>query len=341
MLSLAENPLLLAAPAELVPIPDTDVPVISANLTVAIRDAERYAAMATVPNTERAFRSDWNHFEAWCATENLIAYPANPSTVAVYIASLAGSHKVSTLQRRLTAINYYHRQHGDDRPCGPASMKHATIASVMRGLKREKGTRAEPKAALTTDQVRAMVRGLPESLCGLRDRALLLIGFAGGFRRSELAALDFRDVEDGEGGLKILIRRSKADQEGEGRKLGIPFGSDPRTCPVRAYRKWIAAAVITEGPIFRHFHNQKMGGCGITPQVVALIVKKAAECVGLETTELSGHSLRSGLATTAARNGASERSIMRQTGHRSVAMVRRYIREAELFHDNAATKLGL
>jgi len=115
---------------------------------VAIREAEKYAAMATVPNTERAFRSDWKHFEAWCAAENLIAYPADPPTVAVYIAALAGSHKVSTLQRRLTAINYYHRQHGDDRPYGPASMKHAAIASVMRGLKREKGTRADAKAGL-------------------------------------------------------------------------------------------------------------------------------------------------------------------------------------------------
>jgi integrase len=297
--------------------------------------------MATVPNTERAFRSDWNHFEAWCRAENLIAYPADPSTVAVYIAALAASHKVSTLQRRLTAINYYHRQHGDDRPYGPASMKHAAIASVMRGLKREKGTRAEAKAALTTDQLRAMVRGLPESPRGLRDRALLLIGFAGGFRRSELAALTLADVQDSEDGLKILIRRSKADQEGEGRKLGIPFGSDPRTCPVRAFRKWIVAAAITEGPIFRHFHNQKMGECGITPQVVALIVKKAAQRAGLDATEFSGHSLRSGLATAAARGGASERSIMKQTGHRSTAMVRRYIREAELFSDNAAAKLGL
>jgi integrase len=297
--------------------------------------------MATVPNTERAFTSDWNHFEAWCRAENLIAYPADPSTVAVYIAALAASHKVSTLQRRLTAINYYHRQHGDDKPYGPASMKHAAIASVMRGLKREKGARAEAKAALTTDQVRAMVTRMPESPRGLRDRALLLIGFAGGFRRSELAALDFADVEDTEDGLKILIRRSKVDQEGEGRKLGIPFGSDPRTCPVRAFRKWIAVAAITEGPIFRHFHNQKMGDCGITPQVVALIVKKAAKRVGLAAAEFSGHSLRSGLATTAARGGASERSIMKQTGHRSTAMVRRYIREAELFSDNAAAKLGL
>jgi integrase len=297
--------------------------------------------MATSPNTIRAFASDWAHFEAWCAAEGLIAYPADPSTVAVYLANLAGSHKVSTLQRRCTAINYEHRQRGDVRPFGPASMKHAAIARVMKGLKREKGTRALAKAALTTDALRAMLRGIGDSPLALRDRALLLIGFAGGFRRSELAALDIADVEDTTDGLQILIRRSKSDQDGEGRKLGIPYGSDPKTCPVRAYRKWIAAAGISQGPVFRSFRSLRMREKAITPQVVALIVKKAAERAGLDAAELSGHSLRSGLATTAARNGASERSIMKQTGHRSTAMVRRYIHEAELFHDNAAAKLGL
>jgi site-specific recombinase XerD len=297
--------------------------------------------MSTCPNTERAFRADWNHFAAWCAAEGLIAFPADPSTVAVYIAALSATHKVSSLQRRLTAINYQHKQRGDDRLIGPGSLKHPAIAKVMKGLKREKGTRSEAKAPLTTEQLRRMVHGLEESPRGLRDRALLLIGFSGGFRRSELVALDFADIEDVEDGLKITIRRSKTDQEGEGRTLGIPYGSDPKTCPVRAYRKWIQTAGITEGPVFRRFHDQQLGRTAITSQVVADIVKRAAERVGIDATELSGHSLRSGLATTAARNGASERSIMKQTGHRSVAMVRRYIHDAELFNDNAGAKLGL
>jgi site-specific recombinase XerD len=297
--------------------------------------------MASSPNTARAFRADWAHFQVWCTTEGLISYPADPSTVAVYISALAGTHKVSTLQRRLTAINYYHRHHGDDRPYGPASLKHAAISSVMKGLKRANGTRPDAKAALTTEQLRRMVVAIPDSPCGLRNRALLLIGFAGGFRRSELVVLDFADIEDVEDGLKITIRRSKSDQEGQGRTLGIPYGSDPKTCPVRAYRKWIAAANITAGPVFRHFYNRTMGSKGITDQVVADIVKRAAERAGIDAAGLSGHSLRSGLATSAARNGASERSIMKQTGHRSVAMVRRYIHDAELFHDNAAGKLGL
>jgi integrase len=192
-----------------------------------------------------------------------------------------------------------------------------------------------------TDELRQMVTHMPATPHGLRDRALLLIGFAGGFRRSELARIDLEDVKDTEDGLTILIRRSKTDQEGEGRWIGIAYGSNPETCPVRAYRKWIAAAKITQGPIFRHFHNRTMGNKAITGRVVALTIKKAAERVGIEAQSLAGHSLRSGLATTAARNGASEASIMRQTGHRSVVMVRRYIREGELFHDNASSKLGL
>jgi integrase len=241
----------------------------------------------------------------------------------------------------LTSINWCHRERGDDRLIGPASMRHPAIAKVMKGLKREKGTRADAKAALTTEQLRAMLRAIGDKPRDLRDRALLLVGFAGGFRRSELVALDVADVTDTEDGLKILIRRSKSDQEGEGRTLGIPYGSDPKTCPVRAYRAWIRAAAITAGPVFRSFRNRTMMDDAITPQVVALVVKKAAERVGIDAAELSGHSLRSGLATTAARNGASERSIMKQTGHRSVAMVRRYIHDAELFNDNAGAKLGL
>jgi site-specific recombinase XerD len=170
---------------------------------------------------------------------------------------------------------------------------------------------------------------------------LTIRGFAGGFRRSELATLDFDDIEDCDDGLRILLRRGKTDQEGQGRLVGIPYGSDPKTCPVRAFRKWTKTAGIVTGPVFRAFRNRTMMADAITDQVVAKIVKTSAERADIPADALAGHSLRSGLCTTAARNGASERSIMKQTGHRSTAMVRRYIREAELFHDNAAAKLGL
>jgi site-specific recombinase XerD len=300
--------------------------------------AQKYVRMATSKNTLRAYRADWADFCQWCEQHRLRPYPADPGAVGLYIAALAATHKVSTITRRLAAIAWEHRNHGKT---PPTSMRYAAISQVMRGIRRDKGVRVEAKAALSTDQLRAMVSALPQSPRGLRDRALLLVGFAGGFRRSELAALDFADITEVEDGLKVLIRRSKTDQEGDGRTIGIPFGSDPRSCPIRSFRAWIKISGITDGPIFRHFRNQKMGAGAISAQVVALIVKRAAERAGIDSTNLAGHSLRSGLATTAARNGASERTIMRQTGHRSVQMVRRYIREGELFHDNCATKLGL
>jgi site-specific recombinase XerD len=307
-------------------------------LKQALDAARKYIDMATAPNTVRAYESDWAHFEAWCREQGLRPFPADPATVGLYMAALASTAKVSTIRRRLAAISKHHRDAGRYSPC---SMKYSAICEVLNGIQREKGTRPAAKAALSTDELRAMVSALPQTPRGLRDRTLLLVGFAGGFRRSELAALDMADVNDTGDGLKVLIRRSKTDQEGAGRTIGIPYGSDPRTCPVRAYRAWVKASGIAEGPVFRHFHNQKMGHRAISAQSVALVVKRAAGRAGIDPTAFAGHSLRSGLATTAARNGASERSIMRQTGHKSVQMVRRYIHEAELFHDNAATKLGL
>jgi site-specific recombinase XerD len=310
----------------------------SDSLITALEAAQRYVDMAMSKSTLKAYRSDFAHFQEWCRAQRLPSLPAKPSTVALYLADLAETHKISTIVRRLAAIAMLHRDR--DLP-SPASLRHKAVGDVIRGIRREKGVRPEQKRALTTEELRRMVTALPNTPHGLRDRALLLVGFAGGFRRSELAAIDFAGVKDTDDGLEILIRRSKTDQEGEGRKIGIAYGSDPKTCPVRAYRKWIAAAQITEGPVFRHFHNRTMGSKGITDRVVALTIKKAAERVGLDAASLAGHSLRSGLAATAARNGASEASIMRQTGHRSVQMVRRYIREGSLFRENASAKLGL
>jgi site-specific recombinase XerD len=312
--------------------------VISDTLKSALEAAQRFSAMATANNTQRAYTADWADFAAWCATEHLEALPARPETVGLYSAALAETHKISTITRRLAAIAKQHRNAGLE---SPASLRHSAVHDVIAGIRREKGTRPEVKRALSTDELRKMVSAMPATPHGLRDRALLLIGFSGGFRRSELAAITLNHVEDTADGLKILIPRSKVDQEGEGRVIGIVYGSDPRTCPVRAYRAWIAAAGITEGPVFRHFHNRTMGTEAITDRVVALTVKKAAERVGIDAGVLAGHSLRAGHATTAARNGASEASIMRQTGHRSVQMVRRYIREGSVFHDNAGAKLGL
>jgi site-specific recombinase XerD len=312
------------------------VPVIGDTLKSAFEAAQRFTAMATADNTRRAYTADWVDFAQWCSARQLESLPARPETVALYSAALAQTHKISTIMRRLAAIAKQHRNAGLE---SPASLRHSAVHDVIAGIRREKGTRPDAKRALSTSELRRMVASIPATPHGLRDRALLLVGFAGGFRRSEVAAITVEHVEDTPDGLKILIPRSKTDQEGEGRTVGIPYGSDPRTCPVRAY--WITAAGITAGPVFRAFRNRTMMADGIIDRVVALTIKKVAARVGIDAGELSGHSLRSGLATTATRNGASERSIMKQTGHRSVAMVRRYIHDAELFHDNAAGRLGL
>lgn len=209
----------------------------------------------------------------------------------------------------------------------------------MKGTRRSLGVAPSQKDPISPSELRTMVQSRPQTLQGLRDRALLLLGFAGAFRRSELVGLDVGDVTWGEDGLTVNLRRSKTDQEREGRKVGIPFGSTPQTCPVRTLRGWLEAAELTEGSLFRPVKGSKVSAARLSYKAVARLVKRAAEAAGLEPSRLSGHSLRSGLATAAAKAGKSERSIMAQTGHRSAQMVRRYIRDGELFGENAAAGL--
>jgi integrase len=212
----------------------------------------------------------------------------------------------------------------------------------MRGIRRTLGTAPAQKSPTLIEDIRAMVNAADAGPLGLRDRALLLLGFAGAFRRSELVALNFEDCGFTRDGLVVTIRRSKTDQEGQGRRVGIPYGSTPETCPVRTVQEWTAQAGISSGPLFRSVSRvgqvQPGGLAGID---VARIVKKLAQRAGLDGAKYAGHSLRAGHATTAAIAGASERSIMNQTGHRSVEMVRRYIREGSLWRENSAAKLGL
>ncbi len=228
--------------------------------------------------------------------------------------------------------------------CGmdsPASMRHGAVASVWHGIKRTHGTAQAQKAPVLVENLRAMVRALRPGLIGIRDRALLLIGFGGAFRRSELVALDLENVQFTADGLVLTLRRSKTDQEGEGRRIGVPYGSSLETCPVRSLKAWLDASGIECGPLFRSItrHGKiqgRLSGFG-----VAIVVKKYAGAVGLDMTAYSGHSLRAGLVTAAAIAGASERAIMNQTGHRSSAMVRRYLRDSNLFRSNAASVVGL
>jgi integrase len=288
--------------------------------------------------TLRSYENAWQDFLAFCAAEHLGPLPALPETVSLYLAYLADYAKVSTLQHRLVAISQAHQAAGFPSPTGDLEVR-----ATMAGIRRAKGIAPTTKRAATIRILRQMVATFPmDTLQGLRDRALLLLGFAGAFRRAELVGLQVEDLTKQEEGYVVRLRHSKTDQEGVGRLIGIPYGAYPATCPVRAVDTWLRGAGITEGFVFR---SVRKGGnvtqAGLSAQSVALIVKKAAASAGFDPNEFAGHSLRAGLATAAAIAGVSERKIMDQTGHRSEAMVRRYIRDGNLFRDNAAGKVGL
>jgi site-specific recombinase XerD len=299
--------------------------------------ASEFMHQSKAKNTIRAYRADWEHFTAWCQSHGQSSLPAAADTVALYVADLAATHKPATLTRRISAISQAHQIAGMETPTGSAKVR-----LVMAGIRRTMGTAQAAKTPVLVDDLRRMLAGLPGNLLGVRDRVLLLIGFCGAFRRSELVALDAADIAITRDGLVVTIKRSKTDQEGVGRKIGIPYASHVETCPVRSLQDWLEKSGITEGPLFRPIDRfGRMASMRLSGAAVGEIVKRYAAAVGLDATEFAGHSLRSGLATSAAAAGASERSIMNQTGHRSVNTVRRYIRDGSLFRENAATVLGL
>lgn len=313
-------------------------PVASLALVEAAKAARAFASESKAEATRRAYRSDWQAFAAWCDENGLPSLPASPAAVATYASHLANEgRKVSTIGRALVAISQAHKMAGETSPTS-AAIVHET----MKGIRRAKGSAPTAKAPVLVEQLRAMMTHLPPGLAGRRDRALLALGFAGAFRRSELVALDVSDLAFTGDGLEVTIRRSKTDQEGRGEKIGIPYGGNPATCPVRAVRSWLDGSGIVEGPVFRSVDRWgNLSPARLTDRAVALVVKRYAEAVGLDPALFGGHSLRAGLATQAAKAGKAERVIMRQTRHRSVAMVRRYIRDADLFSDNAAAGIGL
>ena len=287
-------------------------------------------------NTLRGYRADWREFCAWCEAHGLCVLPASPDNVAAYIAQCAERLKVGSIQRRINAIAEAHKAVGLESPT-----HHAMVTNTMKGIRRTRGTAPAQKAPALTEDIRAMLEATDTGIIGARDRALTLLGFAGAFRRSELVNLNVDDCSFGKDGLTVTLRRSKTDPNGAGRKIGIPYGSNPDTCPVRVLQS-VEQAGLTGGPLFRSINRQSRIQAGrLAPIAVARIVKKLAKRAGLDPAKYAGHSLRAGHATSAAIAGASERSIMRQTGHRSVQMVRRYIREGNLFRENSAGKLGL
>lgn len=313
--------------ADLVPLPS--VP--------SLDRVREYVRASKAPNTLRGYQSDWRAFCAWCEGHGLCPLPATPETVASYIAESAGHLKPGSIQRQLNATAEAHKAAGMESPT-----HSGVVRNTLKGIRRTLGTAPTQKAPALTDDIRAMVDATDAGMIGTRDRALVLLGFAGAFRRSELVGLDVEDCVFGKDGLTVTLRRSKTDQDGAGRKIGIPYGSNPETCPVRTIQAWMELAGISSGPLLRSINRHgKLGPGHLSGIDVARVVKRLAERAGLDAVKFAGHSLRAGHATSAAIAGASERSIMNQTGHRSVQMVRRYIRDGSLFRENSAGKLGL
>jgi site-specific recombinase XerD len=276
---------------------------------------------------------DFRIFEAWCRGRGVSALPATAATVAAFLASdVEAGSRPSTLGRRVAAIRYAHKLAGH-----PVPTDDERVKATMRGIRRSVGTAPRKKAPATAERIIAMALSTGEDMKGLRDRALLLIGFAGAFRRSELVALDLEDLEESELGCRVTIRRSKTDQEGAGQTIAIVRGSV--ACPVAALRAWLEAAGITTGPIFRSVKKGGAVGDRLPAQSVADIVKAYAERVGLDPALFAGHSMRSGFLTSAAKRGASIFKMMHQSRHRSVETLRGYVRDAEIFKEHAGAGL--
>jgi site-specific recombinase XerD len=307
-----------------------------ARLGERVRD---YVTASKAPSTLRAYRTDWAAFTSWCDERGVERLPAEPSTVAPYMTELAGVKAVATLQRRLTSISQAHQIAGYESPT-----QTPLVRDAMKGIRRTFGVAHVGKAPLRSTDIRRLVATLDTGTpIGLRDRALLVVGFAGAFRRSELVALNVDDLDWGGDGLIVHIRRSKTDQEGEGAAIGLPFKSDPRTCPVRTLRAWLDAAGISEGAIFRSStpHGQ-ITDRRLPAEAVADRVKRAAAAVGLDVARFAAHSLRAGLITSAMEGGAHEHRTMQHSRHKSVAVFRGYIRDLNLLDgSNPVAAVGL
>ena len=305
-----------------------------------VSKARTFVQSAKAPATLKAYRSDWNDFDSWCRRHQLTSLPSSPETVALYITDQASTHASGTITRRLTSITKAHQASG--LTSSPASTHHFCVGETLKGIRRTIGTAQHGKAPLLSEDIRRIVRMSRKDLLGLRDRALTLVGFAGAFRRSELAHIEVANLKFTAEGVVIELPTSKTDQDGAGRKVGIPCGENPETCAVEALRGWLKEAGIETGPVFRAVNRHgQLAPRGLYRDSIGPILKRAARRAGIETGEVAGHSLRAGHVTQAAMNGVRELVIMRQTGHRSVTTLRRYIRSGELFRENAAAGLGI
>lgn len=304
---------------------------------------QRFLDAATAANTVRAYRHDWDEWRAWCDIRALDPLPAEPDSVARHVAALAeAGAAVATIKRRVAAIGRMHREAGFD----PPPTRDVIVQRVMTGIRRSLGVApTNQREPLSAAEMRRLLEALPYAagdLRNLRDRALLLVGWYGACRRSELVAFDVEDLTETTDGLRIKIRRSKTDQEGVGRQIGLVRKADAELCPVRAAAAWITASRIAKGPVWRRFDRWgNLTADRLTDQSVALVVKRTCILAGIDPARYAGHSLRAGFATSAAAARVGEGSIRRQTGHRSRAMLDTYIRHGSVFVDNATASVDL
>jgi site-specific recombinase XerD len=293
-------------------------------------------------NTVRAYKSDFNDFGIFCAQNGFKSLPSDPKIVSLYLTYLSTKDaKMSTLKRRLVSISVIHKLKGHylDR-------KHPAIIENITGIKRRKGSFQKAKKPLLINNLKKIINVIDqqkkEEIKKLRDRTIILIGFSGGFRRNEIVSIDYDDLDFVPEGLKIIIRRSKTDQFGEGFTKALPYFDNSQYCPVVSLKKLLDLSKINSGPIFRRFiKGSKLSENRLTDQTVALLIKEYLNLAGIDSKNFSGHSLRSGFATSAAESGVEERSIMSMTGHKSSEMVRKYIKEANLFKNNALNKIKI
>ena len=293
-------------------------------------------------NTVRAYKSDFKDFGLFCAKNGFKSLPSEPKIVSLYLTYLSTKDvKMSTLKRRLVSIGVIHKLKGLY-----LDTKHPSIIENIMGIKRRKGSIQKGKKPLLISSLKLLINIIDEQkteeIKKIRDRSIILIGFSGGFRRNEIVSLDYEDLDFVQEGLKINLKKSKTDQFGEGSVKGLPYFDNSKYCPVVSISKWNEISKINSGALFRRFQKGlKLSDNRLTDQTVALLIKEYLKLAGIESENYSGHSLRSGFATVAADSGADERSIMAMTGHKTTQMVRRYIREANIFKNNALNKIKI
>jgi site-specific recombinase XerD len=309
-----------------------------AELEALVGAALRYATRARASSTLETYAKQWRAFTVWCQRNNVQSLPASAKVVAAYLASRARlGRRPATIALGLAAISVQHEKAGLVTPATAPIVKE-----VCKGIRSSLGSAPHQKAPATVDVVREMVDGSPNDTLGMRDRALLTLGFAGAFRRSELAALNVADLKSTETGLDVVVRRSKTDQAAKGMTKAIARGAEPSTCPVRAVEAWLRAAGITRGAVFRPLDRHgTVKDRRLRAADVAVVVKRAATRAGLEAEQFSGHSLRAGFVTEAKRRGVDDAEIMQVTGHQTVAMVHAYNRVTKRWKNPASGRLGL